>query len=522
MKTLGSYVLDHWRHANSGFDLLRDPCSETTIAQASTEGIDFGAMLDHARQVGGPALRALTFKERGDLIQSMSKALHERRDELIELSLKSSGTTRKDAKFDLDGATATLAYYAALGKELGDRRVLADGEGLALGRSERFYGRHARVPLRGAAVHINAFNFPAWGFAEKAACALLAGVAVITKPASSTAMVTERCIEIIVEAGVLPAGALQLLCGSSGDLLSRLGPQDAFAFTGSATTALLLRRGENLLANGTRVNIEADSLNAAVLAPDVEIGSESWNLFLKDVEREITQKTGQKCTAVRRVFVPGALLDTVQAELIDRLSRVVIGNPADAAVTMGPLTTERQLTDAIAGIALLEAKARRVLGGGQRIDGSGNPPGKGYFLAPTLLRAESARDAGAVHSHEVFGPVATLLPYDGGTAEAAALVALSEGTLVTSVYSDDESWVNDYLSEGGGAWTGRLYLGSEKMAEQAMGSGLVLPQSIHGGPGRAGGGEELGGLRGLEFYTRRVALQGSRKMVEQLLGERAS
>lgn len=519
MKTLRSHVCGHWHEATTGFTELHDPCSEQVVARASSAGIDFRAVLTHARSAGGPALRQMSFAQRGELLQAMSKALHAERDALIELSLQTTGTTRKDAKFDLDGATATLAFYANLGKELGERRVLADGDGVALGRSERFYGRHVRLPLLGAAIQINAFNFPAWGFAEKAACSLLAGVPSISKPASSTAMVTARCVEILVEANLLPDGALQFICGEAGDLLSHLGPQDALAFTGSAVTALKLRRAENLLAASTRVNIEADSLNAAVLGPDVAVGSDTWNLFLKDVEREITQKTGQKCTAVRRVFVPASMLDTVLSELADRLGRVITGNPADPSVTMGPLTSARQLEDALAGITTLQAQARLVLGSGHRVDGVGNPAGQGFFLAPTLLHAPDARAATAVHDHEVFGPVATVMTHDDSAEDAASLVALAQGTLVTSVYSDDDGWVSRFV-DAAGAWTGRLYFGSAKMAEQAMGSGLVLPQSVHGGPGRAGGGEELGGLRGLEFYTRRVALQGSRKMVESLAGER--
>jgi len=515
VKTLRSYVGGQWREARAGFAPLHDPCTEEVIAQASSDGVDFGAALEHAREVGGPALRALTFAERGELLLAASKALHACRDELIELSLRNSGTTRKDAKFDLDGATGTLSFYAYLGKELGDRRYLVDGEGVALGRSARFYGQHLLLPLTGAAVHINAFNFPAWGFAEKAACAWLAGVPVITKPATSTALVTERCIEILVEAKLLPAGALALIVGSTGDLLSRLGPQDAFGFTGSADTALRLRGLPNLLAKSVRVNIEADSLNAAVLGPDVSPGSETCNLFLREVEREMTQKTGQKCTAVRRVFIPKERMDEVQAALIERLSAVVTGNPADSSVTMGPLATAQQLADGVAGIARLAGDARIVHGSGLRADGVGATPGRGYFLAPTLLRADDAESTQNVHSHEVFGPVATLLPYDGSAAVAARLCARAEGTLVTSVYSDDDSWAASFVVDGG-PWAGRIYLGSEKMAEQALGSGVALPQSLHGGPGRAGGGEELGGKHGLSLYLRRVALQGSRAMVGKL------
>jgi oxepin-CoA hydrolase/3-oxo-5,6-dehydrosuberyl-CoA semialdehyde dehydrogenase len=510
MKTLASWVCGRWHAADDGFADLHDPVTEEVVARASSRGIDFAAVLDHARMTGGPALRALSFAERAGLLKAMSKALLAERDELIELSIRNTGTTVPDARFDLDGATGTLGYYAWLGGKLEARGALPDGDGGALGKSEDFWGRHLRLPLQGAAVHINAFNFPAWGFAEKAACALLAGMPVITKPATSSALVTARCVEIIVEAGILPEGALQLVCGSTGDLLGRLGAQDVLAFTGSADTALKLRRGENLLAANTRVNLEADSLNAAVLGPDVEPGSDTWTLFVRDVCREMTQKTGQKCTAVRRIFVPAAQADAMTEALAARLGKTVTGNPRDESVRMGPLATAAQLADAIAGVAKLKSVARLVHGNGDRVDGVGAEPGKGYFFAPTLLRADDAAGAGVVHEHEVFGPVATVLPYDGDAGQAACLVAQANGTLVTSVYSDDDAWVARFVA-GGGAYSGRLYLGSAAMAEHGMGSGLALPQSQHGGPGRAGGGAELGGLRGLDLYTQRVALQGPKR-----------
>ncbi|MFN0059326.1 MAG: 3,4-dehydroadipyl-CoA semialdehyde dehydrogenase [Planctomycetota bacterium] len=518
MKTLRSFVAGDWHTAGAGFVPLHDPCSEAVIAQASSAGIDFRAALEFARTHGGAALRELTFAQRSELLLAMSKALHSHRDELIELSLVNTGATRKDAKFDLDGATGTLSYYAYLGKELGSQRMLARDAGVALGRTAKFWGQHVATPLSGVAVHINAFNFPAWGFAEKAACALLSGMPVITKPATSSAMVTERCIEILVAAQVLPAGALSLVCGSVGDLLSQLGAQDVLAFTGSAATAVKLRGAANLLAASVRVNIEADSLNAAVLGPDVNEGAETYELFVREVVREMTQKSGQKCTAVRRILVPRAQLAAVEAAICERLHSSVTGNPQDPSVNLGPLATREQLSDAVSGVKKLATSARRVFGTGERVDGIGNPPNKGYFFAPTLLRADNADSAHIVHQHEVFGPVATLLPYDGGAAEAARCVALGGGMLVTSVYSDDVEFVGRFLDVAGSS-SGRVYLGSEKMAEQALGSGLAMPQSLHGGPGRAGGGAELGGVFGLELYMQRVSLQGSRPMIERLIGD---
>ncbi len=376
------------------------------------------------------------------------------------------------------------------------------------------------MPRHGVAVHVNAFNFPAWGFAEKAACALLAGMPVVTKPATATALVTERVVELIVEAGILPAGALQLVIGAAGDLLDHLGAQDVFAFTGSADTALSLRGRKNLLAASTRVNIEADSLNAAVLGPDVAPGSDSsatLELFLKDVVREITQKAGQKCTAVRRILVPAAQADAVSAALAERLGQVVTGNPADPSVTMGPLATAQQLRDAVQGVAELRRSARLLAGTGERADGIGSPAGKGFFFPPVLLRSDDPRAAAAVHEREVFAPVATVLAYGGGAEEAAEIVALGGGTLVTSVYSDDAAWAGRFFA-GAGCTTGRVYWGSAASAPEAPGSGIVLPQVLHGGPGRAGGGEEVGGIVGLRPYLQRVAVQGSKPLLDELAG----
>ncbi len=517
MKILKSYARGAWHEAasNSPFTDLVDPSTEETIARASSAGLDFAALLAHARERGGPALRAMTFAERGELLRGLSKALRDHRGELLEISARNTGTTKHDGGFDIDGATGTLAYYGGLAKSLGDRRVLADGEDVQLMRTDAFFGQHLLVPRHGVAVHINAFNFPAWGFAEKAACALLAGMPVITKPATATAMVTERAIEILVAANLLPEGALQLVCGSTGNLLELLGAQDVFAFTGSADTALALRSGRNLLAANTRVNLEADSLNAAVLAPDVAPGSPVWDLFLKDVTREMTQKAGQKCTAVRRILVPAALADAVEAALGERLRAVVTGNPSDGSVTMGPLATANQLRDALAGIAKLSTAARIVVGSGQRTDGVAAPAGKGFFLAPTLLRADSWRTAGVVHEHEVFAPVATLLPYDGSASAAAAAVAAGGGTLVTSIYSDDPAWTRGVVG-GAGSFTGRIYIGSSASASEAPGSGMAMPQTLHGGPGRAGGGEELAGLAGLRPYLQKVALQGARASLQEI------
>jgi 3,4-dehydroadipyl-CoA semialdehyde dehydrogenase len=515
MKTLRSYVCGAWHEANAGFTTLVNPSTEEEIARASSQGVDFEAALTYARDRGGPAVRELGFAARCQLLKDLSKALRAHRDELLEMSRINSGTTIPDGSFDVDGATGVLAYYAAQARALGEGALLAEGEGAQIGKTDAFWAQHVLLPRRGVAVHINAFNFPAWGFAEKAACAILAGMPVITKPAAATAWVTERCVEIVIEAGILPEGALQLVCGSTGDLLDRLGPQDVLAFTGSAQTARSLRARPNLLAANSRFNVEADSLNAAVLAPGVENGP-AFELFVRDVAREIRQKSGQKCTAVRRILAPAPTLEYAQEALADALARVVTGNPADATVTMGPLATSEQLRDTLEGVALLARDARLVTGSTTRIDGVGSPAGRGYFFPPTLLRTDHASAAPSVHEREVFAPVATLIPYDGTPPEAARIVSLGGGMLVTSVYVDDRDWLRDFLIDGG-SHAGRVYIGSEASAAEAPGSGAAFPAALHGGPGRAGGGEELGGLTGVRLYMQRVALQGSRGVISDLV-----
>lgn len=506
---LENYVGGRWQPGTGRLADLCDPATGEVVARAGTGGVDMKAALAYARDVGGPALRAMTFAQRGELLLAASKAIFAHRDALLELGARNGGNTRKDAKFDVDGATGTLAVYAELGKRLGDTTVLPDGEGVQLGRTPRLWGQHVLLPRRGVAVHVNAFNFPAWGLAEKAACAWLAGLPVLTKPATATAMVAERIVRVLVDAKVLPAGALSLLCGSAGDLLDHLESQDVLAFTGSADTGYLLRSKERLLRRSVRVNVEADSLNSAVLAPDVEPGSEAWALFVRDVVTDMTQKAGQKCTAIRRIVVPAARLQDVQAELVERLGAVKVGPPGDEATGMGPVATASQLEDAVAGVAKLMTEADVVFGSPQA------RPGPGWYFGPVLLRARDAATARVVHEHEVFGPVSTLLAYDGTAAAAAALVRKGEGSLVASVYSESRDFVRDMVVEIG-PWHGRLYLGSAAMAPLSPGPGTALPLTVHGGPGRAGGGEELGGLRGLSLYQQRVALEGDRALVEKL------
>ena len=500
METLRSFVGGKWIAGSSSPQTLLNPATEEPLAQASSEGIDLAAALAYARSTGGPALRALTFAERGALIKGIADAIQAERDALLVLGMANGGNTRSDAKFDVDGAIGTLLAYAEIGTVLGAKKMLADGDGIQLGRSARFHGQHILVPRRGVAVHVNAFNFPAWGFAEKAAVALLAGVPVLSKPATSSAMVAHRIMQIVAEKKLLPEGALSFLAGAPRDLLTHLGAQDVLAFTGSGDTGMKIRALPNVIRHSVRVNVEADSLNAAVLGPDAEPRSDMYELFLKDVVRDMTQKAGQKCTAIRRVLVPSAVFDEVKSDLAELLSPIRVGNPAEEETRMGPLATKSQLEDAHKGVALL---------GGKIAFGSLERKPKGFFLSPILL--ESPGDA--VHEHEVFGPVASLLPY---AADPGAIVARGNGGLVCSLYSEDQSVIEDFIGQAG-PFHGRVFIGHPKI-ELSPGPGTVLPQLVHGGPGRAGGGEELGGARGLSFYLQRVALQGPRPAIQKLLG----
>jgi 3,4-dehydroadipyl-CoA semialdehyde dehydrogenase len=513
LKTLESYVLGRWQAGQGKLRTLVDPSTEEPVAQIGTDGIDFRAVGEHAREKGGPALRSMGFEARGALLKGLSGAIHAHRDELLELSIRCAGTTRSDAKFDVDGATGTLAAYAHFAKEL-KGAFLSDGPGVQLGRTARFWGQHILVPKQGVALHVNAFNFPAWNMAEKMACALLAGMPVIEKPGTPTAMLAWRIAQILVESGLLPDGAFQFLCGSTGDLLDHLGAQDVIAFTGSSTTGALLRGHPNVVRHNVHVNVEADSLNAAVLGPDVAPDSETYGLFLANVELDLVQKAGQKCTAVRRILVPETLVADVTGELVERLKRVRVGDPGEEGTRMGPLASADALADVRSGIERL-AKVERVLCGG-----SAPVRPKGFFVAPTLLLAQDAGDE-LVHSLEVFGPVASVLPHAGAASDAARLANRGGGGLVASVYSNDREWTEAVVLAIS-PWHGRVWVGSDKVADQAVPPGTVLPASLHGGPGRAGGGGELGGLRGLEPYLQRTAVQGFQGLVASAFGAPAT
>jgi 3,4-dehydroadipyl-CoA semialdehyde dehydrogenase len=520
MKRLSSFLGGHWVAGSGATVALMNPTTEAIVADVCSSGYDLDAALRFGRSTGRAALAELTFSQRGELIAAVAKAIHAAREELISLAVENGGNTRSDAKFDIDGATATLSHYAELGTKLGSMKLLADGEPIAVGRTARMAGQHVWVTRPGVAIHINAFNFPAWGLAEKAACALLAGMPVLSKPATATALVTHRLMEII--APLLPAGALQLLCGSASSLLDVAQPGDVVAFTGSSATAKALRGHRNVIEHSLRLNVEADSLNAAVMAPDVDLSSETGQLFIADVVRDMTQKAGQKCTAIRRVLVPRERINDVASAMCERLDAIAIGDPSRDDVRMGPVATANQLRDVRAGIARLAAETQEIRGGlGELPSPRGVDNGKGYFVAPVLRSTRDAHHCAALHEHEVFGPVSTLAGYDGTARDAAALVARGQGGLVTSMYSDDRDWTTQVVVEAA-AWNGRLFLGSAKMAAQSPGPGTVLPSLVHGGPGRAGGGEELGGVRGLAFYMQRCALEGDATILKAIVAGGAS
>ncbi|MBL8737347.1 MAG: 3,4-dehydroadipyl-CoA semialdehyde dehydrogenase [Planctomycetes bacterium] len=510
MTSLQNYVGGRWLAGSGDPKTLHEPATEAVLGDVRPGGVDFAAMLEHARKVGGPALRALTFPQRAERLKALAAKIHEHRDELIEIAAKNGGNTRGDAKFDLDGASGTLAYYAGLGAAMPAGHHLPDGDGIQLTRSPRFHGQHVWTSRPGVALHINAFNFPAWGMGEKMACALLAGVPVIEKAGTASAMLAHRLAQIVVESGLLPEGSFQFVAGSVSGALDLLGPMDAVAFTGSAVTGALIRGNRNLIARNVRVNIEADSINPAVLGPDVESGSDTFEQFLANLTIDMTQKAGQKCTAVRRILVPTERLAEVQEELVERLRAVKLGNPLDNDVRMGPVASAEQLRDVRQGMERLQAVTATLLGGPAAVQP------KGYFVAPTLLLAKDA-EAPVLHELEVFGPCATLVPYDGTASRAVDLCNRGGGGLVASVYSDDRAFVEETVL-GIAPWHGRIWLGSEKTMNQATGPGAVLAATIHGGPGRAGGGEELGGVRGLAPYMQRTAIQGDRAVVGRTFG----
>jgi oxepin-CoA hydrolase / 3-oxo-5,6-dehydrosuberyl-CoA semialdehyde dehydrogenase len=500
--TLQNFAEDKWVAGSGGMAELRSAINGDVVALTSSQGLDFGAMLRFARKQGGLALRKLTFHQRALILKALAESLTARKEELYELSYN-TGATKGDSWIDIDGGIGTFAVYQGKGRrELPNDTILIDGNVEALSRNGTFQGLHVYTSLQGVAVHINAFNFPVWGMLEKLAPTFLAGVPAIVKPASATSYLTEAAVRIMLDANVLPKGALQLIVGSTGDLFDHLTSQDVVSFTGSANTAAKLRNHPSIIRESVRFVAEQDSLNASVLGHDATPDSPEFDLFIKEVAREMTVKAGQKCTAIRRAMVPAALLDAAQDTLKARLEKTTIGDPRDEATKMGALVSVSQRNDVRDKIKEIRADAAIVYG-----DPNASPFNeKGAFISPVLLRCERPWDARAVHDVEAFGPVSTLMPYQDG-ADAIALANRGNGSLVMSVFTHDTNFARDVV-QGSGAFHGRIAFIDRDSAKESTGHGSPMPHMIHGGPGRAGGGEEMGGIRGVKHYMQRTALQG--------------
>ena len=512
---LESYAAGSWYRASDEGTPLLDAATGEEVARISSTGLDLAAMTDHARTVGGPALRALTFHERAALLKAMAKALGEHKEEFYALSAR-TGATRRDSMVDIDGGIGTVFSYASKGtRELPNDTVVLDGKPERLGREGTFVGQHLYTSRPGVAVQINAFNFPVWGMLEKLAPAFLAGLPSIVKPASQTAYLTERVVRRIIESGILPEGSLQLLCGSPAGLLEELGAQDSVAFTGSAATGAHLRQHPSVLHGGVQLGIEADSLNCSILGTDVTAEDPEFDLFVKGVVTEMTVKAGQKCTAIRRVIVPEPLADAVTEAITARLAKVTVGNPASDSVRMGALASLDQREEVRKAVQALRGSAEIVYGDPDTVEVVDADPDKGAFMSPVLLRAS----AGAAEPHDIepFGPVATVLTY-GDLDEAVALAARGAGSLVGSLVTHDPA-VARAVTLGVAPWHGRLLVLDRDDAGESTGHGSPLPVLVHGGPGRAGGGEELGGIRGVLHHMQRTAIQASPDMITAITGQ---
>ena len=513
---LQSLIADRWVGAR-GAAALASAIDGSSIYQTHADEIDFGESLAHARKVGGPSLLAMDFQQRAARLKAIAAYVNERKETLYAIS-RHTGATRSDSWVDIEGGTGTLYAYASMaGNELPSGNLIHEGPAIALGKKGHFSGTHVLVPRGGVAVHINAFNFPVWGLLEKFAPTFLAGMPCIAKPATATSYLTEALVRLMMESGLLPAGSLQLVIGSTGDLLDRLDSADVVTFTGSADTALKLRGNANLMAKSIPFNAEADSLNAAVLGPDVKPGDEEFDLFVKEVVREMTAKAGQKCTAIRRAIVPRMHLDALAARIAERLDRVVFGDPAVEGVKMGALASRAQQRDVAERVDLLARGNEIVFGRDRSFAPVGEGAANGSFFAPTLLLCRDAMRNDAVHDVEAFGPVSTLMPYDDFD-EALALAARGRGSLVATLVTHDPKIAAKAIPQMA-AWHGRLLVLDREAAPESTGHGSPLPMLKHGGPGRAGGGEELGGMRAVKHYLQRAAVQGSPTMLTAVTKE---
>ena len=508
---LENFAEDRWQAGSDDGKPLASAVDDRIIATLSSAGVDFAGMLDYARSVGGPNLRKFTFHDRAFMLKDLARFLTGHKEEFYTLSTE-TGATRNDSWIDIDGGISTLFVYSSKGRrEMPNDKVYLDGKPEVLSREGTFVGQHIMVPRHGAAIHINAFNFPCWGMLEKLAPCLLAGVPAIVKPASSTAYLTELMVRRIIDSGILPQGALQLICGGVGDLFDHLDCQDMVAFTGSKRTAEMLQQHPRIIAESVHFTAETDSLNGSILGPDAKPGTTEFDLFVREVTREMTSKAGQKCTAIRRVIAPASIAADVVRALSAALGEIRIGHPANSDVDMGALASRGQRDEVRARIADLTTEAEIICGNREDFEIAGADARKGAFFMPTLLYCEKPLAARGVHSIEAFGPVSTVLPYDH-LDEAIELARLGGGSLAGSIFTNDNAIARE-LVLGCAPWHGRMVLINRYCAKESTGHGSPLPHLVHGGPGRAGGGEELGGIRGTLHYMQRTAIQGSPDML---------
>ena len=503
---LKNYAAGRWIEGEGTGQLLVDASTGQEVAIASSKGLDFAQMLDYGRKTGNKNLRKLTFQERGRMIKSLAMYLMERKEKYYEVSYK-TGATRNDSWIDIEGGIGNLFAYASLRKKLPDLPYFAEGEPIGLSKGGTFMGHHILVPKEGVAVHINAFNFPVWGMLEKCAVNWLAGVPAIVKPATLTSYLTEAVAKDIIDSGILPAGALQLICGSAGDLLDHVNYQDVVTFTGSASTGLKLKSHPTILKEAVPFNMEADSLNCIILGKDAAPGTLEFDLFVKEVRREMTVKCGQKCTAIRRIIVPEAFLEDVQAGISKALTGIAIGDPRHEGIKMGALAGKEQVDEVKGKIHELLSYSSVVYGdadGG--INGNGSNQ-TGAFMSPVLLLNQDPHHQSGSHDIEAFGPVSTIMPYKD-LEDAISLAAKGKGSLCSSIVTYDDNIASEYIINAA-THHGRILILNRDAAKESTGHGSPMPMLVHGGPGRAGGGEEMGGLRGVRHYMQRCAIQGT-------------
>ncbi len=512
---LHNYALGRWQaHEGSGIPQF-DAVTGELIATCGSEGLDYRAMASYARGSGGPALRRMGFQERGRMLKRLALFLTGARENYYDLSYR-TGATRQDSWIDIDGGIGTLFAYASLRRKLPDSNLMVEGETARLSKGGTFVGQHVMTPRLGVAIHINAFNFPIWGMLEKLSVSLLAGMPSIVKPSEVTSYLTAAVVRDIIRSGILPEGALQLDCGTGIGILEPLTGQDVVTFTGSAETGRMLRSLPAVVDHAVPFNMEADSLNAAILAPDAVPGTPTFDLFVKEIRRELTAKAGQKCTAIRRVIVPAQLLDAVASALAGALSKTTLGDPRVAGVRMGALASKTQQQEVRKKVAQLAASSTVLYGDPDHYELIGAEKEKGAFFPPVLLLNERPFEALDTHDLEAFGPVATLLPYDV-LESAIALANMGKGSLVSTIATADPRFARDYV-EGSAPYHGRILILNEQSAPESTGHGSPMPLLVHGGPGRAGGGEEMGGMRGLRHFMQRTAIQGHPTMLSAVTG----